>query len=256
MGVCQVFSQLEARMGPLLQALLDLQTIEREIVDIQQQLARRERAVSRQRKVLEDLRAALAAERSSLQRAQMDADQVDLDLKARSGHVERMRERLNSVRTNKEYAAVLAELNSEKADVSKIETRALEMLEVVEAQKAAFAERQHAEQAEVARLGDLQAQYEQAQRSFSGKLKELQGQRAAAASHVDGGALGQFERLSERYDGEALAQIERVHVRRDDFLCGGCNMSLSAEVANAVLSRDEITTCKNCGRILWMMRGT
>ena len=243
-------------MGPLLQALLDLQAIEREIVDIQQQLARRERAVTRQQKVLDDLRAALAAEHNTLQRAQMDADQVDLDLKARSGHIDRMRERLNSVRTNKEYAAVLAELNSEKADVSKLETRVLEMLEGVESQKAVFARRQQAEQTEVARLADLQAQFEQARRSFSGRLKELQGQRAAAASRVDPTALGQFERLSERYDGEALAQIERVHVRRDDFLCGGCNMSLSAEVANAVLTRNEVTTCKNCGRILWMMRGT
>lgn len=243
-------------MGPKLQALLELQDIELQIVDIKRQLARRERAVAAQARKLTELREQLLAERHELRQAQMQVDEVDLELKSRTAHIDKLRERLNSVKTNKEYAAVLGELNNEKADANKLESRALEMMGKVEAQKSVFAERQKSEQHEVDRLRDLEAQLGQAQQSFSDKLGALQQRRDAAAEKVgDHEALLQFDRLSERYDGEALAQIERTHPRRDEFTCGGCFMSLSAEIANAVLSRDEVQTCSSCGRILWMERG-
>jgi len=35
-------------------------------------------------------------------------------------------------------------------------------------------------------------------------------------------------------------------------VCGGCYMSLNAEHANVLRTRDEIRTCDNCKRILYM----
>lgn len=243
-------------MGPKLQALLELQDIELQIVDIKRQLARKERAVTRQKKKVADLRAELATEKEALLQTQMTVDRADVELKARQGHIERMRNQLNTVRTNKEYAATLAELNNEKADVNKLEQEALEKMGELEANRQAFAERQQTEQHEIDRLADLEAQLEQSRQSFSDKLRQLAGLRQVAVGKLDDDeAVTLFDRLSERYDGEALAEIERTHPRRDEFICGGCYMSLSAETANAVLTRDDVTTCGNCGRIVWMMKG-
>ena len=36
------------------------------------------------------------------------------------------------------------------------------------------------------------------------------------------------------------------------YVCGGCFMSLNAEHANALRSRDEVRTCDSCGRILYL----
>ncbi len=243
-------------MGSKLQGLLELQDIELQIVDIRRQLARRERAVKAQESKLGELHGELKAEEDELKRFRVQVDQVDLDLKSRTARIAKLREQLNSVRTNKEYAAVLSELNNEKADASKVESRALEMMEHADQRSAALSERRAAEQVEGQRLADLQAQFEQASKSFTDKLTDLERQRKLAVDEIDSGALARFERLSERYDGEALAKIERTHPRRDEFICSGCYMSLSAEVANAVLTRDDTVTCKNCGRILWMEKGT
>ena len=65
-----------------------------------------------------------------------------------------------------------------------------------------------------------------------------------------------FNRLSQRYEGEVLAEVERTNPRRDEFLCAGCHMSLRVEVANMLKSRDEIVTCKSCGRVLFMHKDT
>lgn len=243
-------------MGPKLQALLDLQQVELQIVDIKRQLARKERAVTAQQKRLDTLRRELSAEQEAVKRAQVDVDAADLDLKTRQGHIDRMRERLNTVKTNKEYAATLAELNNEKADVSKLEARALELMGAVEGQKEALIVREQSETREIDRLRDLEAQLDQTRQSFADKLKRLETQKQRVVEGIEPEELKLFDRLSERHDGEALAEIERPHPRKDEFLCGGCYMSLSAEIANAVLTRDELVTCRNCGRIVWMEKGT
>jgi hypothetical protein len=52
-----------------------------------------------------------------------------------------------------------------------------------------------------------------------------------------------FNRISERYDGEVMARVIQVHPRHPEYLCEGCNMSLAAERANALLTRDDYVHC-------------
>lgn len=241
-------------MGPRVEALRSLQDIEFQIVDIKQQVRRRERAVATQQRKLDELRREIANEREVVRRAQVEMDQTDLELKSHTARVDEMRNHLNQARTNKEYAAILAELNNEKADVTKLEARVLEMMQAVEQQQGALAERDKQESNEVERLKALEAQMAQTQQSFSDKLGQLEAARKAAIEPIDADALRLFDRLSERYDGEAMAEIERTHPSRDEFICNGCFMSLTPEVANAALTRDAPVTCPNCGRILWMMK--
>jgi len=243
-------------MGVKLQALAALQDIELQIVDIRRQLQRKERRLNAQRRKLNAAREAIETERISVRKSQSEFDTLDLDIKGRSANIERLREHLNTVRTNKEYATVLARLNNEKADVSRLETRALQIMQGVEARKRELAEHKQAESVEAERLEDLQAQLDQAQGSFAGRLDRLQKQRQEAADGVEPRAITLFNRLSERYEGEVLAEVERTNPRKDEFICAGCHMSLRVEVANMLKSRDEIVTCKSCGRILFMHSDT
>ena len=239
-------------MESTLGALRELQDIELQIVDIRRQLAQKERLVKHQAAKLQAVKDKLAAEREELQRAQVEVDALDLDLKGRTAQVNRLREHLNTVRTNKEYAAVLATLNNEKADATRLEARELQLMEGVEAKRQVVAECEQEEKAEVARFQDFQVQSEQAQQTFTGKLTELAAGRAEAIEHLEHKVVVLFERLSERYEGEVLAKINRTHPRRDEFCCDGCHMTLSAEYYNALTVRDDVQTCGNCGRILYV----
>lgn len=243
-------------MGARFQALLALQQIELQIVDIRRQMERKQRLVNAQAKKLQAARDALEAERASIRRSQTQFDELDVDIKGRSANINRLREHLNTVRTNRDYAAVLARLNNEKADVSRLENRALELMQAIDGRKRELIEREKAERVEANRLEELRAEFEQARQSFAGRLEQLQQQRQQAVEQIDQRAASLFERLSEHYSGEALAEVERPNPRRDEFVCAGCHMSLRAEVANTLKSRDEIVTCKNCGRILFIRAGT
>lgn len=241
-------------MGARLQALLQLQNIELQIVDIRRQLAQKERLVAAQRKRLEAAVGSHQSEREQIQRSQREFDEIDLDVKARSSNVTKLRDQLNSVKTNKEYAAVLAQLNNEKADMSKIETRALEMMKALDDRRAALSKLDDAQKYEQGRLKDLEAQLDLTRSTYAGRLDELTQQRTHATSSLEPESLVQFERLCERYDGEAMAEVMKPNPRRDEYICNGCNMNLRAEVANALAMRDEVMHCKSCGRILFMKK--
>lgn len=239
-------------MGATLQALLELQEIELQIVEIRRQLGRREKAVAAQAGRLSSGNTALSAERDEIRREQMKVDALDLEIKSRSAQISKVREQLNAARTNKEYAALLSQLNTEKADLSRVETTALELMGKLETRRAELAQREQAGGSDAARLEQLRAELEQARQSFAERLAALNQRRAAAAGRLPPEALNVFNRVSERYDGEAMARLSRANPRRDDYVCEGCNMSVSAERANALLTRDEVQTCKNCGRILFI----
>lgn len=239
-------------MGAQLEALLALREIELQIADIRRQLAAKERSVSRQAERLKAAQGAAEVAKADLRQVQMSADSADVDVKSRDASINKLRDNLNSVRTNKEYAALLTQLNNEKADRSRVETKALELMGEVEQRRASLEEQHRHIEEESRKLATLHTQLEQAQGSFRDRLTMLEKQREDAAARVDSKALDLFNRISERYDGEAMARVIQIHPRRQEFICEGCNIGVTVERASALMSKDEVVTCGSCGRILFV----
>ncbi|MEN6664171.1 MAG: C4-type zinc ribbon domain-containing protein [Phycisphaerae bacterium] len=181
------------------------------------------------------------------------ADQLDLDLKTKEEHVAKLRANLNTAKTNKEYAAVLTEINTFKADNAKLEEEALAVMGQMEASKAEVAKAKEALAAAQARLDQIrQASAEEIER-LSALESELLTKRDTLAGEVEPEALHLFDRVVGKYEGEAMAVIE-IHGKKPPhtYVCGGCFMGLRAEHVNALRVRDQIRTCDNCGRILYL----
>jgi predicted nucleic acid-binding Zn-ribbon protein len=49
-----------------------------------------------------------------------------------------------------------------------------------------------------------------------------------------------------------MAQIIQPHAKREEFICGGCQMGIPLQKVNAILGTDDIQTCDVCGRILYL----
>lgn len=239
-------------MGATLEALRALQEIDLQINDIKQQLARRETAVRIQQKELAGLRQTEKEQHDQFLTVQKDADALDLDLKSRAERVARLRTQLNTTKTNKEYAAVLQELNTQKADETEVESSEMELLQDIDRRKITLGEtREQAEQVEL-RVEEARQQFQRTKESLADRLGSLNERRAQAAAALDPPVAHMFDRTSERYEGEAMARIVRTHPRRDEFICDGCNMTLNLERFNAVVTRDEVQNCSSCGRILYV----
>jgi hypothetical protein len=58
--------------------------------------------------------------------------------------------------------------------------------------------------------------------------------------------------LAEKFDGEAMSALTKPDRRREEYACTVCNMDLVTDVYNKLHSRDELSFCPSCHRILFI----
>lgn len=167
--------------------------------------------------------------------------------------IEKLRGELNSTTTNKQYTAVLSEINSLKGQRGGLDEKMLsEMsrIEVLDAELQGLAtkieEREATKSVAAAQLKERQAEVGE-------RLAELEAERERAAAAVPARERELFEELSDQFDGEAMAPLDEIDRRRKEYACGECNMQMPFESVSVLLNADDtLVQCTACGRILYM----
>ena len=90
------------------------------------------RSVIFQENQLRTLQNELEAKQEEIKLTRIQTDRMELELKSRDERISKLRARLNLAKTNKEYSATLTELNTSKADNSKIENQILDLMKNME----------------------------------------------------------------------------------------------------------------------------
>jgi predicted nucleic acid-binding Zn-ribbon protein len=239
-------------MGPTNVALVKLFRADQQLRAAQENYESAARSVRILERKVKELTTQLSALQHSLREQQTKSNAFDLDLKSRDAHIEKLRTQQQQAKTNKEYQAFLAEINTAKVDRNKVEDEAIKVMESVERTQGEFKTLQAQLDEEQKKLAAVQAQ-------LGGRLSELQGEidklrpaRDAAYQAVQPRARQEFERLAERHEGEAMSALEKPDRRREEYVCGACQMSLVVDVYNRLHSRDELVACTSCGRLLYI----
>jgi len=237
-------------MGSVLQSLVKLQSVENRLRAAKAKLGRCRRNVIIQENQVRTLQNTLETKKEEIQLTTIQSDRLELELKSGDEQTQKLRASLNSARTNKEYAAVLTQLNTTKAENSKIETQVLELMKDIEADQDQC--RQIARQIEEQKqkLEETRRQSEQLAGRYEKEIDQIQLEWDRAAKDIPAEALEVFKRVAETYDGEALAVIATQQDRPGTYTCGGCFMGVTAESVNLLMTKDDIIRCPNCTRIL------
>ena len=239
-------------MGPVLHGLINLQRVENQLRAVKAKLARCRRSVLFQENQLRTLQNGLEAKQEEIKMSKIQADRLELELKSRDEQITKLRNALNLARTNKEYSAILTELNTAKADDSKLENQVLELMKNIETDQAACGEIQQQIEEQKTNLDAVRHESDIKAVELEKDIEEIQRQWDRAAEHVPPSALNIFKRVAETYDGEAMAEVEGVNENTGTFSCGGCFMGIPAEVVNILSGKDELIRCSNCTRILYL----
>lgn len=239
-------------MGATLEALQHLQSIETQLRSTREQIESKRRNVEAHRRKLATLQRQLADAQDAIRRAQTDADKLELERKTQEEHLTKLREALNRSKTNKEYAAILTQLNTDKADALKFEDQVLAALTQVDEIKKQEAELKAQIEKEQARGAQLEQAARNTEQKLADQLAALEKQREDATENIPAEALRAFERACDYHEGEGMAMIEQPHPKRAEYICGGCYMSVPLESINALQSRDAVLTCPNCSRVLYL----
>ncbi len=237
-------------MGPALNGLVKLQSVENRLRAAKAKLARCRRNVIIQENLVRNLQNALEAKKEEIQLTRVQSDRLELELKSKDERIAKLRASLNTARTNKEYATVLTQLNTTKADNSKIETQILELLKDIEVDEAECENIRKQIEQQKQQLEKIRKETEELSVKYQSEIKEVQKEWNQVAKTIPEEPLEIFKRVAETFDGQAVAVIEQQEGKTGAYSCGGCFMGITAESVNLLMTKDDIIRCPNCTRIL------
>ena len=237
-------------MGPVLNGLIKLQSVENRLRAAKAKLARSRRSVTVQENQVRSLQSALEAKKEECQLTKLQSERLELELKTRDQEVSKLRASLNAAKTNKEYAAVLTQLNTTRADNSKIESQILELMKAVDVDEGECQNIRRQIEEQKQELEQTRKKVESSATEHEAEISQIQAEWNEVAKSIPRKALEVFNRVAETYDGEAVAMIEQQQGRGAAYSCGGCYMGVPAESVNVLMTKDDIIRCPNCTRIL------
>jgi predicted nucleic acid-binding Zn-ribbon protein len=172
---------------------------------------------------------------------------LDLEVQAKKGLIEKYANQQLQTRKNEEYRALAHEIEGCKAAITKIEDQEIELMEQGEtAQKEVGRATQVA--AEAKKLMDDQvAQLGTREENLKKELAQLSANRQELAAAVDESALARYERLMKSKGGNVVVGVQHG-------VCGGCHMKLPTQLIVTCQAQNELVSCINCGRILYYTR--
>jgi predicted nucleic acid-binding Zn-ribbon protein len=244
--------QRVGEMGPTNVALVKLFQADQQLRAARERLDAAAKNVRVQERRVNDLAAKLAFSQKSHKELQAKAGNLDLDLKTRDAHIDKLRTQQQTAKNNKEYQAFLIEINTAKVDKTKVEEDTMRVMEQVDKAAAESAALTTQLEGERKRLTELAAQIDDTLKALQSEVDALMPARQAAAAALPPKVLAEFDRLSDRFDGDALSALARPDRRREEYLCTSCNMDLVTDVYNKLHSRDELVFCPSCRRILFI----
>src|SRR5438132_598938 len=107
-------------MGPTNLALIKLFQADAALRTAQDRLDAATKNVRIQERRVNEINEKLKTAQQRLKEQQVKNSQLDLDLKTRDAHIDKLRTQQQNAKTNKEYQAFLIEINTEKVDKGKI----------------------------------------------------------------------------------------------------------------------------------------
>lgn len=239
-------------MGPTNVALFRLFQADTKLIEAQTRLDSATKNVRLQKNKVADLAARQAAAKAEHTKLQARAGELNLEITSRDEKINHLREQQNTSQTNREYQAHLLQINTLKVDKAKFEEEALGVMEEADKQSAEAASLAEQEKAERSKLETMSGQIDERVKMLTAQINAVKPDRDEAAAAVPPKAMQIYERLAERYEGEAMEAIDKPHPKREEYIAMTCNIDLTVDVYNRLHSRDDLTFCPQCGRILYI----
>lgn len=237
----------------LIERLLNLYRVDSQVRGLRKRLDSAQRYLDTQTKMQAQVNEQLDELQTRNRHLQATIGNAENEIAAIDEQLEKFRADLNTAVTNKQYSAVLTEMNTVKTRRGEIEDQMLKYMEQIEEHEKEIEDIQGQLAERTTVVEHAAAQLEQRKTDVGERLSELEEERKLAAADIPGRELAIFDHLADMYDGEVMSAIEEIDRRHHEYACGACNMRITFEQVNSALSgSDTLVTCTACDRILYM----
>jgi predicted nucleic acid-binding Zn-ribbon protein len=225
--------------------LVELQQIEIEKSEIISKLSSVDQRVHALDVGLNDFAKTIEVEESHIKELNQKYRSFESDAKVNLNRIDKSREKLRSVKTNKEYQSSLKEIEDLENINSKMEDQMIECLDLIDSVENGLRDKKEqysrlSEQANKERAF-IQEEVELGEKTIA-KLEEKHNH---ISRKINSDLMKKFNRVKETQ----ANNIAIVAVK--DAVCQGCNMNIPPQMYNELHRLDSLKNCPHCQRIIY-----
>lgn len=228
-----------------LQTLISLQAIDTRIAALESDAARLPKEIAAIHAAVDEAKKQAEQAKARLDAARKDQRAKEKDLEVVQAKRSKNEARLYEVKTNKEYSAVLIEIEEIKQEKARMEE---EVLVLMEAQERLGADIREAESRFKQRESEGRSQEAGLKEQLRGIETDLAGvrtERKELAAKLSANILADYNRILRARGGLAL-----VPVAKPNF-CGACRMTITPQRLQELRAQSSLIPCESCGRYLY-----
>ena len=227
-----------------LQQLVQLQKIDDQIFEHKKALADIPIQLDSARAELEEKKNILKVVTEEIETLQKQRKDLELEVQGENDHMAKAKTKLPAVKTNKEYTAILTEVDAIKEKVSKIEDMELEVMEALELKAKEIPGVEKKCKEEDAHFNEYRFKKETEEKRFKQELEELVGKRKNISAQLETEILKRYEKISNSRDGRAVVGLR-------ENICQGCFQQVLPQMVIEVKVAEKIHQCEGCMRFLF-----
>jgi predicted nucleic acid-binding Zn-ribbon protein len=243
-GPPSYYREVYAYLNAQLKALVELQEIDSSILEKSAVIDEIPRKIHTKEKPLIEARAKLEAKKKEREALLKKKKAKESEVDELNQRIAKFKSRSAEVKTNKEYQAMLKEVEETEKLRYGIEDEILALMEELESSEKFIKEEEKNVKSEEQNLEQMKRELEAQRAEAERELGEVKKKRARFAASVDKELYEDYMKLMRKHAGQAVAEVKNE-------ICLGCHMSIMPQLFVEIKKGEEILQCPQCDRILY-----
>ncbi|MHC4354334.1 MAG: zinc ribbon domain-containing protein [Planctomycetota bacterium] len=227
-----------------LELLLKLQVIDYDLGELERSKEYLPDMMDNLRNEIDEAHKRLESTTAEFDEKKITTKSLELEIASKEADLQKYQQQMMSIKTNKEYDALVAQIDTIKEAISNHETELLqtdERLTELEKEITEYTEKSdQADNTNSKQLAILQEKID----SIGDKVAAKESERDRISTQIPRSTRSIYERVRKGKGGTAVVMVKKR-------ACGSCYKALTPRKVQEIKKGDRIHTCENCGRLLF-----
>lgn len=234
----------EVSMQNDLEKLLQLQIIDYDLGELERSKEYLPDMMENLTREINEAKNKLETASKQLSEAKVKQKNLELELAAKEEELQKFQKQMMTIKTNKEYDALVAEIDAVKVVISQKETEFLETMDQISQLEKEIPElKEKLAQIEGNNTKQLKILQEKID-SIGDKMAHKGAERKAVISSIPRPTMAVYERVRRGKGGAVVVAVRKRS-------CSACHNALTPQKIQEIRRADRIHTCDSCGRLLY-----
>ncbi|MBD5781799.1 hypothetical protein IEN85_20020 [Pelagicoccus sp. NFK12] len=190
------------------------------------------------------INAGIEAARQRIKELETKGKTIETEMASIEAQIVKYKNQQLQVKKNEEYQALIHEIDNAGQKISDLESDELEVLYELDEERKRFAESEAKSKEEIALEEKTIARLNEREEEVKGELDAAREAKEKADAALDNPSRSKYTQVARGLKFPVIVELSGSS-------CKGCHMKVSNAILSEVKAAKEITTCDNCGRILY-----